>query len=331
MGVSMRGCRLRQNREFFSKLGMLIIPFVLSGIAIAAQLEINGLDTLEKESTYGSHRSEVVAVPSSQGPKFLLGHGKTVESELCNIDTLAHIYLYKDAGRLTAGFASVGLSGDIEYIEIGNESQFLYLPEHYYNQIVEAVGKLGTPTYHKKMMVIPASQMEKLPMMHLQFSLSNIQYNLNPAAYTRCETIGESSARRCVLLVKKNENNTWVVGRPFLDHVVYTMSFGSEPNPIMRICLPPAPLSASVTGFAVETYRRLPYTRQQYMMGIAIGLFALLLIWWFWGDVICKCCRKRTASTRPAPVPVVAVGRVSNKSTPKPSSDEDKQPLINKV
>jgi len=310
---------------------MFIVPLVLFGLVNGSDPEIQGLESLATESKGGFTISEVVSLPSTSDSVYILSSGSKVESELCDINTLSHLYLYKEKGRLTAGFASVGGEGSIEYIELASESQFLYLPESSYSKVIEIVKSLTPINWHEKMIVVPMSIVNQLPVLYFQFSLSSIQFEVHPRAYTRCETSGLSSARKCVVLIKKNEAESWVIGKPLLDHVVYSMSIGSDSNPMARMCLPPNPLTNYVTAQAVATHRRLPFNRQQYMLGIALSIFLIFILWWFWGDVICKCCKRRPAASAAAPVLVVRSRRASNKSTPQESGNDDKQPLINKV
>ena len=313
------------------------ISAVLSGLSEAAPPAITNLKALEKESHEGLLEAQLVTMNS----RAYLTNPHGIEQTYCNVDTLAQVYLYKDGGRLSAGFTGVGPEGNIEYIYLAHESNFIYMPDAYFDKLVEFVDK-GTPsTRYQKMVQFNASVLPSLPSIFIQFSNSNMQFEILPRAYTRCETKGDVANRKCVLLVKKNSAGIWVLGKPFLSRVVTSVPIGTDPRGYMKICLPRKPADQFVAAYAVDIKRRLPYTTRDYLLYVALGLAVLLVILWLWSDKFCPCLKRRrgqtstTAAARPAnpppaasagvvAIPVVQGTLVEGKKTP-----EDQQPLLN--
>ena len=308
------------------------ISAVLSTITDATPPAIADLKKLEKESHEGLLEAQMITMNS----RAYLANSQGVEQTYCNIDTLAQVYLYKDSGRLTAGFAGVGPEGNIEYIYLAHESNFIYMPDAYFDRLLAVIDKDAPSTRYQKMVYFTAPVVKTLPTLYIQFSNSNIQFEIHPRAYTRCETKGDVANRKCVLLVKKNLAGIWLLGKPFLSRVVTTVPIGTDPRGYMKICLPRTPADQFVKAGAVEISRRLPYTTRDYLLYVALGLVVLLIILWLWSDKLCPCLKRRrnqTTTVRPGnppaaaaavAIPVVQGTPVVSKKTP-----EDQQPLLN--
>ena len=308
------------------------ISVMLSGLVYGAPPAIQDIKKLEKESHEGLSEAQLITMRSGA----YLASPRGVEQSYCNIDTLAQVYLYKDGGRLTAGFTGVGPDGGIEYIYLAHESNFIYMPDAYFDKLLAIIDKDTKSTRYQKMVYFNAPMIKNLPTLYIQFSNSNIQFEIHPQAYTRCETNGDVANRKCVLLVKQNLAGIWMLGRPFLSRVITTLPIGSDARGFMKICLPRRPADKFVSAGGVDISRRLPYTTRDYLLYVALGLVVLIIILWLWSDKLCPCFkrgrRSQTTTARsvgaaaPAAIPVVQGTPVETKNPP-----EDQQPLLNKV
>ena len=290
---------------------------------------IKNLGALEKESHEGFRAAQLITVNS----KAYLTSFRDVEQTYCDLETLAHVYLYRDAGRLTAGFTGVGPEGSIEYIYIAHEANFIYMPDTYFDSLLAAIDAKSPSTRYQKMVAFPQTTLASLPTLYIQFSNTNIQFMIEPEAYTRCETTGPESERKCLLLVKKNQMGPWTLGKPFTSRILTSVPIGSDPRGVMKVCVPKKPVDDFVTAKTVEISRRLPYTTRDYLLYVALGVVVLIIIVWLWSDRLCPCLkRRRPQSTvvRPSSNPAIPVVQ-GNPIETKKTSSEDQQPLLIKV
>ena len=305
------------------------ILLFLSTCAGAAPPQIGGLAVLEKESHGGFQEAQMITMNS----RAYLSHYGVVEQNYCNLDTLAHVYLYKDAGRLSAGFTGVGPEGSIEYIYIAHEANFIYMPDAYFDSLVAAIDGVSKSTRYQKMVMFPESTVASLPMLYIQFSNTNMQFTIHPKAYTRCETTGAAADKKCVLLVRKNQTGLWVLGKPFTSRIVTSVPIGSDARGVMKVCIARRPVDDLVTAQVVQISRRLPYTTRDYLLYVALGVVVLIIIVWLWSDKICPCFKRRRPqanAVRPPSTTTTAIPVVQGNPIEKTSS-EDQQPLLIKV
>jgi hypothetical protein len=304
------------------------ISLLFSFQAVDAIPAVPDLERLEKEAYEGLFEAQMVTANS----KVFLTSARRLE-QACKLETLATLYLYKDSGRLTAGFTGVGPDGAIESIYIAQESNFIYMPEAYFDQLLGIINKQAPSSRHQKMVVFPQSSLEALPNLYIQFSSTNVQFAISPRAYTSCETTGKTAARKCVLLVRKNNSGVWLLGKPFTSRLVTLTSIGTDPRAAMKVCLPRIPGDRFVTARTVDISRRLPYTTRDYLLYVALGMVVLIVILWLWSDKLCPCLKRKQQqqqSNRGANQAVAAVVQ-GTPVTPKKPTPEDQQPLINKV
>ena len=288
----------RNSCELSMRVGYLYshMPAVIMKLALLVQIAVaavpespSPIDIPDYKDVEKSYKNDFIdgslaLLPTSSGPRLTMGMPKTIDKKSCQKETVSALTLFRNGGRLSSG--SIKLSGrdaQVEYIYLGMESPFIYMPPSEYNAFIKNIDETYIKNTPKGPIIFDAKLLQSLPSIQVQFSNTHSMYTIQPVAFTKCEAAKpEGNPQKCLLLVKRAfEFTHWVLGRPFLDHVVSSVSIG-DTSPFYKICV-----AESTDESKFVTYNHsdhsvsTPWTMNDYLMIVGLVLFILFLFLYF--------------------------------------------------
>ena len=239
-------------------------------------------------------------------PQAALGlmRASSVKKHKCEDNTWTPLSLTSSADQVTAGSVKYELAKDggnevhesVHFMHVGLDIDYLYAPRDDYTAILTHLGfKDAAKAKIDEVVRFAPSEMDKLPeQITIQFVNSKVQFAIKRAAFTKCETVAHGGANHtdCLLLMRPTPQNAWLVGKPLLDHIISVVSVGLS-KPFISLCYPNNPVeNAPVTFTLAEKTIGMPWTPNDYMYLVVIGIIALAGGLYVFGKLL-KCCRGR--------------------------------------